>query len=150
MLGDDAMAKHSKNHRPQKGFSLIEILIGVFLIAVAVLGLAQLYMMGIMNNARASEIANAVFLAQQEIDFLRALTNTELSALPATTDESIDVNVDGTADFRRITVVTFTDPVYAVKVLVFSSAETLTAQSDLIADPERHRVRARMETQISR
>ena len=95
----------------QQGFSLIEVLIGVFLVAVAVLGLVQLFLMSIMNNVRASEIANAVFLAQQEIDYLRSLTLPELAAFPNSIrgevdDQNIDVNTDGTPDFRRITVVT--------------------------------------------
>ncbi|MGZ4887281.1 MAG: type IV pilus modification PilV family protein [Candidatus Aminicenantales bacterium] len=133
-----------------KGFSLIEVLIGVFLVAVAVLGLIQLFMMGIMNNARASEIANAVFLAQQEIDSLRTMTRDELSAMPPINDEMIDVNVDGKPDYRRITVVSFQDPQFSVRVLVFGPAQASANQSDLIADPEGRKVRARMETQIGR
>jgi prepilin-type N-terminal cleavage/methylation domain-containing protein len=136
--------------RRRKGFSLIEVLIGIFLVAVAVLGLAELFLLGIMNNTRASDISNAVFLAQQEIDFLRTLTRDELSVIPATTNELLDVNADGTVDFRRITVVTPQDPVFAVKVLVFSSAQSTADEGDLIAEPERYRVRARMETVISR
>jgi Tfp pilus assembly protein PilV len=132
------------------GFSLIEVLIGVFLVAVAVIGLAQLILIGMMNNSRASDITNAVFLAQQEIDYLRTLTRDELSLIAPTTDELLDLNADGATDFRRITVVTFQDPVFAVKVLVFSTAQSLADQSDLIADPERSKVRARMETVISR
>ena len=66
--------------RQRTGFSLIEVLIGVFLVAVAVLGLAQLILVGMMNNSRGGDIANAVFLAQQEIDLLRTLTRDELIA----------------------------------------------------------------------
>ncbi len=134
----------------KKGFSLIEVLIGIFLVAVAVLGLAQLFLLGMMNNSRASDIANAVFLAQQEIDYLRTLTRDELTLFPGTTDELLDLNVDGTNDFRRITVVAFQDPAFAVKVLVFSQAQASVTRDDLIADPEGNRVRARMETLISR
>jgi len=139
--------------RRKTGFSLIEVLIGVFLVAVAVIGLAQLILLGMMNNSRASDIANAVFLAQQEIDYLRTLTHDELlqwSSLQPTTDELLDLNADGSTDFRRITVVTFQDPVCAVKVLVFSPAQAHVNMSILIANPERNRVRARMETVISR
>lgn len=145
----------TKQLRGKLGFSLIEVLIGVFLVAVAVLGLVQLYMMGIMNNARSSEIANSVFLAQQEIDYLRTLTLNELLGFPEVTrgesdDESIDVNVDGTPDFRRVTVITNRDPAFDIRVLVFPPSQMATARDELVADPEGHRVRARLETVISR
>jgi len=124
--------KFAKPSACHKGFSLIEVLIGVFLIAVAVLGLVQLYLMGIMNTARSNEIANAVFLAQQEVDYLRTLTSTELSAFPNVTrgessDEMIDVNVDGTPDYRRIVVLTNLSPTYDLEVLVFPATEALTS-----------------------
>lgn len=139
----------------QQGFSLIEVLIGVFLVAVAVLGLIQLFLMGIMNNVRSSEISNAVFLAQQEIDYLRSLTLTELAAFPNATrgesaDETIDVNADGTPDFRRVTVITNRDPAFDVSVLVFPPTQVLTNRDALVADPDRHRIRARMGTMITR
>jgi Tfp pilus assembly protein PilV len=150
-MGRDAMIKRFRGRfRRRTGFSLIEVLIGVFLVAVAVIGLAQLILIGMMNNSRASDIANAVFLAQQEIDYLRTLTREELSLVQPTTSELLDLNADGSTDFRRITVVTFQDPAFAVKVLVFSTAQALANVSDLIAYPERNRVRARMETVISR
>jgi prepilin-type N-terminal cleavage/methylation domain-containing protein len=150
-MGRDAMIKRIRGQfRRRKGFSLIEVLIGVFLVAVAVLGLAQLIVVGMMNNSRGSDIANAVFLAQQEIDYLRTLTRDELSAVPPTTSELLDLNADGSTDFRRITVVTFQDPAFAVKVLVFSPAQALANQTALIANPEGNRVRARMETVIGR
>lgn len=138
-----------------KGFSLIEVLIGVFLIAVAVLGLVQLYLMGIMNTTRSSEIANAVFLAQQEVDYLRTLTNSELSTFPDVTrgessDEMIDVNVDGTPDYRRVVVLTNLSPTYDLEVLVFPATEAQATASDLIANPQANRVRARIDTVISR
>lgn len=147
-----------KTAEPQarsKGFSLIEVLIGVFLIAVAVLGLVQLYLMGIMNTTRSSEIANAVFLAQQEVDYLRTLTNSELSTFPDVTrgessDEMIDVNVDGTPDYRRIVILTNLSPTYDLEVLVFPATEAQVPAATLIANPQGNRVRARVDTVISR
>lgn len=139
----------------RKGFSLIEVLIGVFLVAVAVLGIVQLYMMTIMNNARAGDIANATFLAQQEIDYLRSLTSEELSTFPdagrgESGDDLIDTNVDGTTDYRRLTDVTLQASEFQVRVLVFPPAEALTSRATLISDPERYRVRATLNTVISR
>lgn len=139
----------------RQGFSLIEVLIGVFLVAVAVLGLVQLFMMSIMNNVRASEIANSVFLAQQEVDYLRSLTLAELANFPNATrgesdDQTIDVNTDGTPDYRRITVVTNRDPAFDVQVLVFPPSQLSTSRDELVDHPDRNRVRARMGTMITR
>jgi prepilin-type N-terminal cleavage/methylation domain-containing protein len=150
------MVKRIRNKRNrQKGFSLIEVLIGMFLVAVAVLGLIQLFMMSIMNNVRASEIANAVFLAQQEIDYLRSLTLPELVAFPNATrgesdDQTIDVNADGTPDYRRITVITNRDPAFDVQILVFPPSQLSANRDDLVSNPDRNRVRARLGTMIAR
>jgi hypothetical protein len=96
-----------------------------------------------------------VFLAQQEVDYLRTLTSTELSAFPNVTrgessDEMIDVNVDGTPDYRRIVVLTNLSPTYDLEVLVFPATEALTSAASLIANPQANRVRARINTVISR
>jgi prepilin-type N-terminal cleavage/methylation domain-containing protein len=147
--------KAGRRHIRPKGFSLIEVLIGVSLMAVAILGLAQLFMLGMLNNVRAGEIANAVFLAQQQVDNLRPLTSSELTAFIGTgaNDELIDINADGTTDFRRVTVltdVTTQGPEFTAEILVFPTSQALTARNDLISDPARHKVRARMQTTITR
>ena len=139
----------------RKGFSLIEVLIGVFLVAVAVVGMVQLFLMSIMNTARANEIANGTFLAQQEIDYLRTLTLSELAAFPNATrgesdDQTLDLNADGTPDFRRITVITNENPAFEVTVLVFPPSQFDMSRDTLVAAPESHKVRARMATTITR
>jgi len=144
-----------KKRTRSQGFSLIEVLIGVFLVAVAVLGLVQLYLMSIMNNVRASEIANAVFLGQQEIDYLRTLTLSELAAFPnairgESDDQTLDVNADGTPDYRRITVVTNRDPAFEIEVLVFPPSQLSANRDELVDHPDRNRVRARLGTMITR
>jgi prepilin-type N-terminal cleavage/methylation domain-containing protein len=150
------MVKRIRKHQAKRqGFSLIEVLIGVFLVAVAVVGLVQLFMLSIMNNARANEIANGVFLAQQEIDYLRTLTLAELTTFPSvgraeSNDQTLDINADGTPDFRRITVLTDENPTFNVEVLVFPSTQITTDRDTLIADPDQYKVRARMATTITR
>jgi prepilin-type N-terminal cleavage/methylation domain-containing protein len=141
--------------RPRKGFSLIEVLIGVFLVAVAVLGLAEVYMLGIWNTRRASQIANAVFLAQQQIDYLRTLTSPELSTFPdasrgESSDALIDVDLDGVPDYRVITVLTNLSPTYNVEVLVFPPAQFGTESATLIGNPLGYGVMAQLNTVISR
>ncbi len=141
--------------RTAPGFSLIEVLVGLFLVAVAVLGLAQLFMVSVTNNLRADRIANATYLAQQQIDWLRGFTYDELNAygaLPlAARDEVLDLNVDGRNDYRRITDFTALGNLFQVRVLVYS-AEMLNVADpqELVDDMDIRRVRALVTTIISR
>jgi prepilin-type N-terminal cleavage/methylation domain-containing protein len=139
--------------KKQAGFSLIEALIGIAVIGIALLGLAQLFLLSVSNNTRAGDIARATFLAQQELDYLRALTDAELGAFPTTSrgessDEAIDVNGDGYTDFRRITLVAAGGVGYTVKILVFPATAVGKASSALLAAPGSYRVRAVMSSVI--
>ncbi len=147
--------KRSGRTGKKAGFSLIEVLIGLALVIVAVVGLAQLFLLGVANNLRSSEVTNAVFLAQQQIDLLRTLTHDELAAFPNTAagqadDEVLDLNSDGTPDFRRVTTLTSEAMGFDVHILVFPSTKITTAKDELLADPEKQRVRANIHTMISR
>jgi prepilin-type N-terminal cleavage/methylation domain-containing protein len=137
------------------GFSLIEAIVGIAVLGVAMLGLAQIFLLGVANNRRAGEIASASFFAQQRIDYLRGLTAAELSAYPATAtgesaDEMIDANGDGTPEFRRLTQITAGNLTYGIKVLVFPAALSGAEAAALLADPAGNRVRAVINTTISR
>jgi len=111
-----------------------------------------------MQNLRSNEISNAIFLAQQQIDYLRTLTSDELNDFPNTTlgesnDERIDINADGTIDFRRLTQVQLSASVTAgfdVMILVFPPAYQDTVANLLIANPEKYKVRAYIHTIVSR
>jgi Tfp pilus assembly protein PilV len=139
----------------ENGFSLIEALVGIALIAAVLIGLAQLFTMSVMNNLRSSEISNATFLAQQNIDYLRSLTGAEISGFPLVArgesdDEAIDLNADLTTDFRRLTRVTTNGELFDIRVMVFPAVELNTPVDELLADPEGHHVRAQINTVISR
>jgi prepilin-type N-terminal cleavage/methylation domain-containing protein len=135
----------------KEGFSLIEVLVGIALLAVAVLGLVQLFTYSILNNARSERITRGTFLAQQQIEFIRNLPTTELTnLLVGDVDELVDVNTDGTNDFRRITRVQFSGALYDVRVMVFPIARQGVAIGDLFTDPMQHRVLADVNTIISR
>jgi hypothetical protein len=95
----------------------------------------------------AGDIARATFLAQQELDYLRALTDAELSTFPSTSrgesaDETIDINGDGFTDFRRITQVAAGSSGFAVKILVFPATAVGKTSTVLLAAPSSHKVRA--------
>jgi len=134
--------------KKQAGFSLIEVLIGITLIGVALIGLAELFTMSVMNNLRANQLGTATFLCQQELDQLRTLTPTELDALPLIQDVQLDINADGTMDYRKITVIQRNLNYY--KVFIFPPSQFNTAVNTLILQPETHQVKAQMATIIQR
>jgi len=130
---------------------LVEVLVGIAIVAIALLGLAQLFTYSVMSNSRAERMSGATFLAQQQVDIHRNLTVDELTALSGgTNDELIDVNLDGTMDFRRITQIQQTGIFWEIQVLVFSSEQLDTDVSALIQDPQRYRVKANVNSIISR
>jgi hypothetical protein len=119
------------------------------LVGVALLGLAQLFCLSVMNNARSDAMTNSIFLAQQQIDFLRNLSAPELYNLSLSPiDELMDINSDGTVDFRRITQLAASG--FSWNVMVFSGLQAQVAMDNLIASPSEYRVRADVSTIISR
>jgi prepilin-type N-terminal cleavage/methylation domain-containing protein len=151
--------ERSGKRRPARGrsggFSLIEVLVGLFLVGVAVLGLAQLFLVAVANNLKADRVANATFLAQQQIDWLRGFTMDELTAYAGTTlearDEVIDLNVDGTNDYRRVTDFRIAADTFQVRIYVYSAEKLgVASAAELLADPVQYRPRAMITTIITR
>ncbi|MGQ9671554.1 MAG: type IV pilus modification PilV family protein [Candidatus Aminicenantales bacterium] len=159
--------------RPQRqvrknGFTLLEAVIGIALIAIAVLGLAEMFTLSVMNNFRSERITSASFLAQQRVDVLRNLTVAELDDFTSNgtidlnndgrpdlrKDELLDLNGDGQNDYRRLTQVqrstNLSGETWEVEVFIFSAEQFQKAESELLADPQKHRVRAMVSTIISR
>jgi prepilin-type N-terminal cleavage/methylation domain-containing protein len=140
----------------KNGFSLIEVLVAVFLMGIAVMGLAQIYTLAVLNNNRADRMATSTFLAQQRIDFLRALVTEELTSLalldgtPIPMDEQLDLNNDGTLDYRRITQVQHTGFYWDVRVAVFPGPLAGESPATLLQDPMKYKVMADISTVISR
>jgi len=152
----------------KEGFSLLEVIIGIALVAIAVLGLAQMFTLGIMNNLRSERITNASFLAQQQIDVMRNLTSDELTtltsgdavdlngdgAMDVLKDEVLDINNDGQLDYRRITELqpgsSGGKVAFEVSVLVFSAEQMAVSKGQLILNPMSYNVKSRFNTVISR
>lgn len=144
-----------RNPKRKRGFTLIEVLVGIFLVGTAVLGLAQLFLVAVANNLRADRIANATFLAQQQIDWLRGFTGNELDVYTSTPldqrDEILDLNGDGTNDFRRITGISDVNGTFHVNVRVYSMERgTALSAAALLADPQNYPARAMISTLIRR
>lgn len=141
----------AKLSRKRKGFSLIEVVIGIGLVGVALIGLAQIFTYSVLNNSRAERMTNATFLAQEQIDMMRNLTSAELSlAAVDIIDEQIDINNDTTIDYRRITQLQSSGSFWDLRVMVFSAEQIGADQDDLIQNPSRYRVKADISTIISR
>lgn len=146
------LCREKSDRLPERnGFSLIEVLIGIAIVGIALLGLAQLFTYGVLTNSRAERMSNATFLAQQQIDSDRNLTADELNALASNPlDEQIDVNYDGTIDFRRITEIQSNGASWEMRVLVFSAEQLDTDAALLTQNPQEYDVKANISTLISR
>jgi prepilin-type N-terminal cleavage/methylation domain-containing protein len=136
----------NKNHKKEKGFSLLETLVALFLLAIALLAIAQLFILGILNNAQSDVMTNANFLAQQQIDFLRNLDLNNLNNLMANSPitEDLDINGDNRADYRRVTDISLfqgQSAQFLIRVRIFSTLNPM-------GDPNRPKVDLR--TIISR
>jgi len=137
--------------KKREGFSLIETTISIALVGVALLGLAQMFTYSVMNNRRSDRMTNSTFLAQQQIDFLRNLSATDLNNLAISpVDEQVDVNNDGNIDFRRVTVINASGFYWEIRVQVFPASQLAFDVNELIQQPTLHQVKADMSTVISR
>lgn len=140
-----------KKSKKREGFTLLEVVIGIALVGIALLGLAQMFTYSVANNARSDRMTSSVYLAQEQIDSLRSLTSAELNALTAgIIDEQVDVNRDGTYDFRRLTKVQQTGVNWTVRVLIFAETQFGEDVSLLLNNPVSHKVKADVNTIISR
>jgi prepilin-type N-terminal cleavage/methylation domain-containing protein len=163
------MRQKLRTQQHQNGFTLIEAVIGIALLAIAVLGLAEVFTLSILNNLRSEQISNSSFLAQQQTDALRNLTQGELSFLSTnqtadlngdgspdiSLDERLDLNSDGLDDYRRITNLQVgqsegTTTTWEVTVLVFSQEQLQVPKADLLQNPQVYRLRGRVDTIIAR
>ncbi|MFZ2055294.1 MAG: prepilin-type N-terminal cleavage/methylation domain-containing protein [Candidatus Aminicenantales bacterium] len=158
------MKRLRKEKNNKAGFTLLESVIGIALVAIAILGLAQMFTLSVLNNMRSDRITTASFLVQQQIDVLRNLTAAELSLVASSAavdlnndgtndlfrDELIDLNQDNLNDYRRITDVVTYGTAWQVQVLVFTAEAFGANEADLISNPQDHRVRARVSTIIHR
>lgn len=146
-----------KRTKLRSAFTFIEVIILLALVVVVIVSLIQLFNLSVLQNLRANEMSNAIFLAQQQIDYLRTLTSEELASFPSSlrgesADELLDLNLDGTVDFRRLTSIEMSmDGLgFDVRVLVFPASAVNKNRAELLAHPERYRVRAQIQTLITR
>jgi len=85
------LAGHTQ--RPQRGFSLVEVLFALVVLSVAVSGLAHLFTVAAYTNARAHATTYAAVLAQQKMEQLRGLAYGFDPSGGAVTDVDTDITV---------------------------------------------------------
>lgn len=71
MMSEIKMAVHTEKTK-RNGFALIEVLIAVFVLAVGILGAGAMQTMGLQANQGAANRAQAMFLASDMMDRIRA------------------------------------------------------------------------------
>jgi len=71
------MIKRLKN---KKGFSLLEVLVAMLILAFGVLGLAPMIVTTMFSNSYSEEVSKANVIAQDKIEFMKNLTS--FSPLP--------------------------------------------------------------------
>ncbi|HEX9902531.1 MAG TPA: prepilin-type N-terminal cleavage/methylation domain-containing protein [Acidobacteriota bacterium] len=143
--------------RRERGFSFIEVILSVALLAFALISLAQLFLLGMANNFRADQVSNAAFLAQQELDELRTMTADELNAMGnSPMGEMKDVNNDTIGDYVRIARLSPQGMNWTVDIWIFPASQAILAggsvtnSTELINNPQQNRVRAQISSVICR
>ena len=71
-----------KGRRGDSGYTMIEILIGIFLLTIGLLGVAQMQIMTINTNQKASQRTMAITLAQDKAEFFRTVPYSTIGNAP--------------------------------------------------------------------
>ncbi len=81
-----------KIRKNEKGFTLIEVMISMVILAIGILGLAPLMVLSIYSNTYSQDLTRATAVAQDGIEQLKPMSNAFFTPMPWTDS----TNVDGT------------------------------------------------------
>ncbi len=76
------LAAASKHHKIERGFSLIEIVVALGLLATGLIGVVRLFPVGLRASKRSEVISKAALLAQQQLEELKLRGYAALAADP--------------------------------------------------------------------
>jgi len=85
-----------RNSRKEAGFTLVEVLIALFVFAVASLAIAAMTFMSIQGNAMTNQMSQATFLAQDKMEELLSLQTYNQFKITGLTSTSDNVTGDQT------------------------------------------------------
>ncbi|MCJ7547777.1 MAG: prepilin-type N-terminal cleavage/methylation domain-containing protein [Deltaproteobacteria bacterium] len=90
------MSFSRRQFKSTKGFTLIEVMIAVVILAVGLLALMAMQIVSIKANAFSSEMTYSTMLAQQQLETLRNLpfTDAALAAVPPSTPHTLPAIID--------------------------------------------------------
>jgi type IV pilus assembly protein PilV len=89
--------------RNRKGFTLIEVLVGLVILAVGLLAIAGMLVTSVKGNYFSNQLTQASYIAQDRLEFLKNLP-IDNGALNAGTHPEVSVTVSGQVFSRSYTV----------------------------------------------
>jgi prepilin-type N-terminal cleavage/methylation domain-containing protein len=93
--------KRNRSTRAHRGFSLIEVLVALFILAITLLGVAPLFLEGMRSNASAFDYTTAASLVREKLEELKQRTKDDPDLSVAAIHQEI-VTYPGTgAQFTR-------------------------------------------------
>lgn len=106
----------------KKGFSLIEVLIGLIILAVGFLAIAGMQITSIRGNYFSNNVTQATVLAQEKMEDLKRLPydHVDLSS-----GEHNEGNISGTIFLRKYIVTDITSTMKMIEVIVQWTGETV-------------------------
>jgi prepilin-type N-terminal cleavage/methylation domain-containing protein len=107
---------------PQAGFGLVEMMVGVLILAVGLLGLAELQITAMKGNSKSGSILAATLVAQDAIEEVMAVYD----------DDDTDPLYDIYTDALTVAVAGFTDwPINPIRSMPGSGRYRITYTSEL-------------------
>ena len=121
--------------RERKGFSLVEVMIAVVLLAVGMLAFAGIQIMAVRNMTYSKDYGKANTYAQQKMEHIKGLPWTSEELNPGTYTETLENN-----RYTRTYTVTTEEDMKTVSVTVSwvdpsQGSKTLTFYTDLYSNP---------------
>jgi type IV pilus assembly protein PilV len=87
----------------KKGFTLIEVMIGLVILAIGLLAIAGMQMTAVRGNFSSKNLTQASYVAQERLEFLRGLSFND-ALLNLGSHSEVTKTISGTAFVRSYTV----------------------------------------------
>lgn len=115
----------SKNNN---GFTIIELLVAVTILAIGLLALAGLQVTSIKGNNHANTISQATALAQEQVELIRNMPYTAVVYPPVPPNQLVEADINGTI-YTRTTLVENNIPMNDLKRVTVTVSWTSRGQN---------------------